>query len=271
MLILKVNGKEYSAIRSWSEMTLAKAIEVHRVISDIPPSLRSIYAVQTIADAEERKKKLDEVYAGLTPDDHIKTFPQFYGKVLGVLTNIPAEVIEQILWESRTVFYNEYCLTFVYGFLHWPVDYVPHQIDSFNFKGVEYFLPEGKTVMGIKRPMANVEMIEFAECADLESRAQSLAGGKFEVAANIISILCRPKVERDGQMVIERYDEDTCLKRAELFAELPMDIVWEVFFCSVELCNLSRTSILISTMEGALKQQRQKMRAVSQTSDGTVR
>ena len=99
--------------------------------------------------------------------------------------------------------------------------------------------------MGVEKPFFDRTAIEFTECADLELFSKSFAGGKFEVAPNIISIICRPKQEK--------YNAAVCLLRADGFSELTMDTVWEVFFCFQKHINLSEQITAISLIEKAIK------------------
>ena len=47
----------------------------------------------------------------------------------------------------------------------------------------------------------------------------------------------------------EEYDEDVCLKRAEEFRQLTMDIAWDVFFYLDELLNMYTKATLSSSLE----------------------
>ena len=107
--------------------------------------------------------------------------------------------------------------------------------------------------------MAFNTVFEFSEAADLELFSKDLAGGKHERAANIISILCRPK-DKSGK--IEKYDEDVSLKRAESFKSLNMDIVWEVFFCLAEQSSMRIQYSTLKRLETALSQPQPEKQAV---------
>jgi hypothetical protein len=96
-----------------------------------------------------------------------------------------------------------------------------------------------------KRPMADRTAIEFAEIADLEIASKKLDGGKFEVLPVMLAIICRPHI--DGS--VEKYDEQTCLSRADLFKELKMDIVWDVFFSLKTQCVLSGQNTALYLMQ----------------------
>lgn len=249
MVIIRVAGNDYQCFDNWEEMTCGEGIELSKVAQLIPQTLKSIYTeIQKGEDNPEYLKLLE----GITTEERIKDFPLFYGKVLKVLTNIPEEIIQHIDYASRTVFYNAYCQQFVFAVLFYPVNYVLKRIDYFNLNGNRYEMPDTKTILGHDKPMSNVTALEFSEVADLQVFAHGLQGGKFEVAPNIISILCRPKGEK--------YDEQTCLDRAEEFKQLPMSVVWEVFFCLIELMTISKQHTVISLLQDRLS--RQKLRVV---------
>jgi len=141
--------------------------------------------------------------------------------------------------------------------------------------------------------MGHSTSIEFAEAADLRIFSKEMEGGLFGKTANIISILCRPEVtkkikdlteeekeydhvkaaikEATGKSVtfIEIYDEQTCLDRAEEFENLKMDVVWEVFFYSVQSFLISSRATLISSHLQVLELEKQLLVQESSTTAGT--
>lgn len=278
MLHLTIAGSDYVCRESWQEIKLCEAVELTMLINkEIPAKLRDLYALYAKRKSEtdeETSKEIESLQASFTDEELIKTFPAFYGSVMAKLTNIPEDVISKITSGHRAAFFNQYCFPFVFGLLHQPTNYEHKRIPWFEFGKQRYYLPEYKQYPGEERPMADRTAIEFTEAADLELFSKELEGGKFERAANIISILCRPKVpvlsnktfndligegmevqaaikklkslKKEDYLQLEPYDEQTCLKRAEEFAELTMDIVWEVFFCCMELSILSIQNIAIS-------------------------
>lgn len=271
MVQLTVEGKKYSCFNEWKEMPSSKAVELATLCNKEMPlplkSLYEIYSKSTGVDDVETKKKADEQFAKETDEDFIKNFPAFYGKVIKCLSDIPREVIDKILPESRSAFYSQYCFKFVFGVLHFPFDFVPKGISQFTHHEVTCHLPKSKTILGKVRPFADRTAIEFAEAADLELYSKQLDGGKFECAANIIAVLCRPM----GINGIEPYNEDTCLKRAETFHDLKMDIVWEVFFCLTQQSILLAQDIALSSMEVGLNLLKQEFPAGLMTSAGVGR
>ncbi len=272
MILLQVNKNEYKAFQNWSEVPLSLGAKLHELcVNEMPVRLKSIYGI-IASNSEDKEKELSDWYASTTDVERIKEFPTFYGKVIALLTDIPKEIIDHLNASNRDVFYKTYCESFVFGILYFPTDYTIQNIPSFKYKNLpELFLPVTKEVLGVKRPMFDRTAIEFTEAADLEIFSRSMAGGKFEVAANIISILCRPMkmVTENGTEYIEPYNEDTCLKRAEELADLPMDIVFEVFFCLAQHIALFNTLTTTSLIQAAIDQLKKVSQAESKNSDGT--
>lgn len=290
MLHLTIAGADYLSREKWSEIKLREAAELAVLLhKEMPAKLRELYALYAKRKSEtdeETNKEIEALQASFTDEELIKTFPAFYGSVMAKLTDIPEDVISKVTSGHRAAFFNKYCFPFVFGLLHHPTNYEYKRIPWFEFGKQRYYLPEYKQYPGEERPMVDRTAIEFTEAADLELFSKELEGGKFERAANIIAILCRPKVidpalknlepekhmkkliamkgkGKEQYLMLEPYDEQTCLKRAEEFAELTMDIVWEVFFCCMELSILSIQNTAISFLrQEAQRLQRQEPQAV---------
>ncbi len=145
---------------------------------------------------------------------------------------------------NRSSIYNFYLIQLVYETLFFP-NFELTGIKYFKFKGVKYYLPVTEDGIGdVKVPMADRTAIEFTESADLEANTAANAAGRFSTAANIIAILCRPKLET-GE--IEPYNQRTVLDRAKIFLDLPMEIVFEVFFCCIgQLISLKKQGRIFS-------------------------
>lgn len=251
MIHLEINGNIYKAFEKWDEITLEKAVEIHALCKkEIPHRLNKLYQAMAF---DNNEKELQDVTSQITEKDLIKHFPLFYGKVIGLMSDIPQEVIEHLNAGERKAFYDKYCFSFLYGILLAPVNYNYKSIKSFEFEDKTYWLPETKMVMGAERPFFDRTIIEFTEAADLQVLAKDLEGGKYDVAANIVSILCRPKTENG---VIEKYNELICIERAEAFKKLTMDIVFEVFFCFKKHIDLSELHTEVYLQEETLKAQK---------------
>lgn len=256
----------YQHIEHWHEMTITKAIELQQVIDGIPDNLRKLYDLTAQGDAA--REDYNKLHDNITDEEFAKIFPEFYGRVIMTLSDIPEEKMRLASPGDRAAFYLQYSAPFVFGLLYWP-DFTPSSIKYFEWEGVQYWLPEARIVLDHNRVLDSLTAIEFCEAADLQVFVSEVVGGLYGRAANIISILCRPKVwvsrdelatpsrvlidpEKRAELlkhlddhrmtaieIIEPYDEKVCLQRAERFKGLTMDIVWEVFFCSRKLKEIS--------------------------------
>lgn len=239
MITVRINGKEYKLPEAWHEITLHKAREALVFIDEnIPEYLSKQYDFLINQTSEP----------DLDYENEVKILPGFYGRIIEMLSDIPIEVIERINYLERTNFYKAYFEKYVIGLIYFPVDYEYKHITSFVFNGVEYLLPLNKVIIDQTRPMGEAEAIEFTESSDLLVYSKQMKGGNLAVAGNIISILCRPKGER--------YDEQVCLKRAADFDRLPMDTVWEVFFCILKQLSTLESIMTLSIKRGVLSQKR---------------
>jgi hypothetical protein len=253
---IQIGGLPYKVVESWSEMTIQQAVELYEICEDIPDKLNDLY--RALSNKEELQKAMLKV----SEKESIKTFPAFYGKILEHLSDIPGDVINKIPWNDRTAFYNKYLEQYIIGLLYHPIDFQAKGIESFEYEGEEYFLPATKVVINDERLFADETAITFAESADLELNSRSMAGGKYTVAPNIISILCRPK----GEV----YDEAKSLERAERFKELTMDVFWEVFFCLEERLRNLRNGTLTFLAGSGSKARRSRRSQELKPLDGMV-
>lgn len=241
MIEVRIDNKEYSIKDSFSDYSLSDAISVHKVIADAPENLIALYN----APSQEEIDKIE-----LTDEDVYKLFPRFYGQVIEACSDIGEGVIEGILAEERRIIYKGYLEKIVAGLIHLPeaID----EIESFEFGGETYYLPQSKDVLGDERIGAYMSAIEFTESSDLEYYSKGLEGGKYEYAANIIAVLCRPKGEK--------YSEDVSLERAKVFVDLPLDVVHSVFFSLIS--SMQRYSLtMLTSLQAEVLGQRSPERA----------
>lgn len=220
--------QQYEIINDWSAMTLGQAIEIYEVCEKAPAKLKKFLNLVAHGKTEEAEAM------EFSEREETNTFPKFYGEVLAVLSNIPKKEINKMMYQQRTHIFNTYLFKFVIGLLEYPIDFIPQNLDKFEFNGEEYFLPASKDVLGTERPMGFISTIQFCEAADLDEYMRKLDKKQFGVFANIVAILC----VKAG----EEYDEDIMLKRAKEFEGLTMDIVWEVFFYLDQLLDMYTTA-----------------------------
>jgi len=251
MVTVTINNKDYKVYSEWPDMVNREAIEVYKLISKAPEKLMELYKCKT--DEEIEAVELDN-------EDLVKKFPKFYGECLSVCSDIPEGVIKKTLSGDRVAIYKQYLEPLVLGLMFLPRDV--KAIESFTLENVTYELPKSKDALGEEKVGAYMQALEFTEAADLEYFARELDGGKYEYAANIISVLCRPKGEE--------YDEDTSLARVKMFNELPMDIVFGVFFSLISSMSISIRDTALSSLPRGSELKKRLQRLVSATSGGVV-
>jgi len=235
MIKIKVQDKEYDLINDWSELTIQKFLEVQRICDKAPEKLKKLIGHVYFGEKDEIEKM------NFSNREQLKTFPKFYGDILLEMSDVPKEVVKTMDFESRVIHFNNHLIKFVIGCLFAPVDIPEISNDSFKFEGETFILPKSRNVLGNERPMGYISTIQFTESADLDIYMRDLDDKNYGVLANIIAILCL----KEG----EEYDEDVCLKRAEKFRNLTMDIAWDVFFYLDELLNTYTKATLSSSLE----------------------
>ncbi len=259
MVDLIINNKIYQFKTEWEDMTIQEAIDIRRLIDDIPEKLKTVYECYATKrnkkNEAQLEKKLISALSKITKEDEVKVFPVFYGDIIMALSNIPKSVMKRILWLGRTQFYDKMCIKIVTGLLWEPKKVEP--LASFEFEGIEYFCPTEKKMLNEVRPMGHAESVEFAESSDLEIFARKIEGGQYSVLTNIISILYRPKGEA--------YNEDVSLKRAEKFGELDMRIGFGVFFYLKRLATSSMQSIQIYKAVARMRKVKKLLEQVAST------
>ena len=225
MITIDINGQKFKGAEDWSEITIEQACRIVQLFDEeAPEKLKRLYKLEDIEPTDE---------------DVIKHFPAFYIKVLKLWFGIPDDIANQITWSSATAFYKEHLERFVVSCIYQPMERFD-DITSFEFDGETYYLPESLDKFGNYKPMAGEEAVTFIESADLELAARKIMAGRFDYAANVIAIICRPKGEK--------YDEGRAIERAKAFRKLPMSIYWRVFFWLMKLKEKLQEHILTSSM-----------------------
>lgn len=220
---IDIQDKTYNLKTKWDEITLEDADKLMRL--DVPESLKELYEAKT-------KEDYAELYKGLSSKELIKEHPAFYGEVLHILSDVPMDVINLVGYEDRIEFYTNYVeQIFVDVFYLTGKSYFIKEIQSFTHKGNEYFLPETLKLFGRSIPMYKEKAMPFVEEADIMTSLSNLDGA--DGIAQLCAVMCREKEED--------YDELKAIERAELFKDLPMSVVWEVFFYTLKQLNTSLT------------------------------
>lgn len=244
MIKLSIGKVKGEVVEQWSELTLQQGIELHKIAFRFPKVVKEMYG---LSFKKGMNYKIAELEATLTDTEKIKTLPKLYGELINLMTSFKPAFIRKLPPAVRTAFFNKFLLKFVLGILFFPNDLKYEKLDNFEHQGTIYELPKDRIIqIGLDtftEPFANGTVIEFTEVADFEISSKGMEGGRFEMAANIIAILCRPK----GEV----YNENISLSRVSKFMTLPMDIVWQVFFCITESFNTLNdcTRLYLKAME----------------------
>ena len=220
MVEIQVNRKKYKGISSWEEMPCSLAAKLYAV--PMPEKLKACY--QVTLDKESGKKTeedVNKVLETVTLEDTIKIWAEYYGEIISIWFDCDVSKLNS---DRRTQIFNEYCLNLILG-LHWTPTQTWKSREYIELGEEKLYFPASKHVLGQTVPLAYETAITFAESADLQLNIDKFKGGQYEIAPNLISILCRPKGEE--------YDEDTSLHRAEKLKDVKMDVAWQVFFCSM--------------------------------------
>lgn len=218
MLIVEIGRHEYHIRDTWADMTLSDAIALHDLFGEMPQSLKDIYLHSIAGDGEQAMAEAGKV----TSEDLFTHWPAWQGKVIAAVSDIPVELLEKTNPDQCGSIYSIHIEPLVLGLFGGSPNYDPRGIKFFEHGGARYYLPtDGYKIGGTLRG-AHMTAAQFAQANDVVRMATDLSEGKYGMMANFISILCLPK----GEV----YDEQKSLSRAESFKDLPMTVVWEVYF-----------------------------------------
>lgn len=197
MITFEHNRQEHKLRHNWGDMTLSEAM-----------ALRAI--------------ELPEVEDTFDWFMHIGTVRE----VASIMTTAPAELIPPtwlVSWHTR------YWLPLWMDLRSsYPETYVPKGIKSFHHGGVEYLMPESLELGDDVVLQHGQDAKRFVEASNLLALYSRMPKEGIKVAPMFIAAVVREVDEGD-------FDEVRVARRAEQFVDLPMAIVWEVFFCTSEL------------------------------------
>lgn len=148
--------------------------------------------------------------------------------VIAILSDMSSADLDRTNANDILTYFTTFLLPIVVD-LHsvTPVSYEPEYIKSFEFGGVTYMLPESLRIESDVLPMYSSQTVDFIESSNIMAMIAELKEKGINYMSMVVAIVCRP----DG----EKYDEKTAFERSKQFSELPMSVVWEVFFCIQQL------------------------------------
>jgi hypothetical protein len=222
-MLIEVAGIDYN-FKRWDQLTLKEADQIEKL--KVPERLYNYYK---------------DTYEGKNPEwiydieEVIEIFPEYYGKVLEIMTDIPKDILSKINAIDRTDFFDEYCRPMVLDLIgREPQTYQTKGITSFIFKDIEYLFPENLKILEMNLPADSACALEFTESsAIITAWAKSEKG--WDSWGLVTAIYCRPKGEK--------YDKKIVTQRAIEFQDLTMDVILELFFYIVRSLNLYQNDI----------------------------
>ena len=199
MLVFKVVGtkKTFKIPQEWGEIKLQD------------------YAlfIDTITTLQNKLKEDEKEDCGLY--ELILSYRSLFNDIFEAFTGADSAIIEKIKAEDMYTVYN-----YMMSFLEEPDNI---EIKSFKFKNKTYYLPKSKIdYFGNEMKMAEATFGEVVEAMQVQELDKTFADNNYKALPYQIAILCRPKGEA--------YDDQKVSARAELFQELPMNIVWSIAF-----------------------------------------
>ena len=231
MIKITINGKKFTGVYSWDDLTLSR----YCLLASIP--MPDGYRDFILADGKfsiDNQESVDEyvkVVTSITEEQEKVIFPAYYRKVITCLSDVPEKLI--IPGDKVNDLYEWYFKPFVVSLLyHTPLihfygqlkNYEPSVIRSFEVAGDTFYLPEVVNILGQDMPMANEPIVTFVEASDI-LRGMKLEKDDINKLALFMAIYCRKKGEA--------YDERIVLERKDTFMKAPMSVVWSVFFCII--------------------------------------
>jgi len=248
MLKIDVKGVKYDLCNEWHDLTLAKFRELISI--EMPAKFKSKWQ----ALLKQDDTLYSELNKQITYKDIVKGFPAYYGQVLKFCSTIPQEIVDQIAWEVREQLFNEYLIKFsITGLADLPQDrdesglfpYDAKLIESFEFDGETFFLPKSLERGGNITTLIDESIVTFSEASDIEIALHEWSEKGIDAMSQVIAVYCL----KEG----EKHSDKLVIERTEKFKDLPMDHVWEVFFCIVLLGLQSQvvTRIFSEAMEKA--------------------
>lgn len=230
MIIIRIGKRKYKGVYRWEDVTLQMFCD----LAAIP--MPEGYEDYILADGKFSVESIDEYVQAvsmITSDQIEVTFPAYFRKVIGCLTNIPEKVIEGLPVERVNdlyeVYFKPFVLSLVYNtpvihFMGEVAAYQPEQVEKFRLGLRTFYLPQSIRVMDQEIPLMREPIITYTEASDI-FRGMKVSKDDVKKLALFMAIYCRKKREK--------YDERKALNRQDLFMKARMSVVWGVFFCTL--------------------------------------
>jgi len=198
------NKKIYSLKIAWEDITLREAIALSKIDID--------------------EKTMEKFHKEIDVDNFTSNEITLMKEYLKILSSPNISKLD-LMDEAFIYVLFSYIRELIYHLYFLNIEtYRPKGIEEFKFKGKIYYLPETLNVNG-EKIVGHKERSKFVTEGNNLMSYISKAKGRGVEALNLLAALYA-KEDKD-----EVYDDQIVAERAELFIDLPMSIVWEVFFC----------------------------------------
>lgn len=230
MLRIEIGSKEYDLPNEWKDITMSKLLESQKLLDSMPENLRK----HTFPDNKKSTPKKIKY-------DDLKVW-EFYLKWFEFFVKCPDA--KKIRNEDLKA---AYVVLSIFMFAPKEMEH-----DEFiKFKGKYYDLPTAEHLAnGMTKHMADSTYEEWVEGVQLTSQLARMKKQDLTVLPTLTATFYRPrqrKLKNLMRATVEPYIEEEVKKRAELFLELPMNVVWGAYFFLLkhltELQNGLQTSL----------------------------
>jgi len=195
MKTLKLNEKDIKIPENWAEVPFSKFLEFNNLSKTFKTKEEMEEEYKDDKETKEYKITLDNLKANT--------------KVASFWTGLTEDEISMCDIDSINELMED--LNFM------TQTYTPININSFKFKGEEYFVPE----TGMRKSTFG----DYIEAEQVEINNKELEDGKLESLPMQTAILCKKKEELGTNL-----SEDTVMERVDIFKELDMATIWDVGF-----------------------------------------
>ena len=195
MKTLKLNEKDIKIPENWAELPFSKFLEFNNLSKTFKTKEEMEEEYKDDKETKEYKITLDNLKANT--------------KVASFWTGLTEDEISMCDIDSINELMED--LNFM------TQTYTPININSFKFKGEEYFVPE----TGMRKSTFG----DYIEAEQVEINNKELEDGKLESLPMQTAILCKKKEELGTNL-----SEDTVMERVDIFKELDMATIWDVGF-----------------------------------------
>lgn len=225
--MIVINNREYIMPLSWRDIRIMDAEKIY--------SIETPKAYAERIEIFEQSKEVENDILKWSEDVVFDDLMPFIMKCFEALTEIDSMTLKNTDPNQLLYIYFTYLEQFVFGIKTLGANVIPEDMSSFEMNGEVYSLPESKNVIESEIPLGEMTMQMFAEASDLLNLIDEQEDG-FKYLSYAIACLAW----KDG----EEYDEDKVIDRGKAFKQMPMDIAWGVFFCSMGLVFMFESDLV---------------------------